>query len=38
VLDDVAPDEADDAEENDDDAGQIFGAGLTVEILQDNVV
>ena len=34
VLDDVAPDEADDSEENDDDPGQVFGASLTVKVLK----
>ena len=34
LLDDVAPDEADDPEEDDDDAGEVFGAGLTDEVLK----
>ena len=34
LLDDVAPDEANDPEEDDDDAGEVFGAGLTDEVLK----
>ena len=34
LLDDVAPDESDGAEQDHDDAGEILGTGLTVKVLK----